>query len=75
MTFLGMAAALAAASLLGFVVGRRSVSKAPSWNHRTSRSALAKQALSLVTLLAAGELQRAVGRGVAATPRRVRTRR
>ena len=60
MTFLGVMIALLAAMAVGYVVGRRSASKTPTWSQRTSRAALGSQALSLVALLAASQLQRSI---------------
>ncbi len=62
MTFLGVTIALLAAMAFGYVVGRRSGAKTPTWSQRTSRVALGRQTVALITLLAASQLQRSVGR-------------
>jgi hypothetical protein len=61
MTFLAVTLALVAALALGYVLGRRSVSRTPTWSQRTSRAALGRQTLSLLALVAASQLQRSVG--------------
>ncbi|MCG7597085.1 hypothetical protein [Mycobacterium sp. PSTR-4-N] len=61
---------MAATGLLGFYLGRRAASPRPSWRQRTRRPALARQAVSLVTLVAVSQLQRSVRGRV--TPRRGR---
>jgi hypothetical protein len=62
MAVLGVAAALVVAVCVGYVLGYRRGSRTPTWRQRTSRAALGRQALGLVALVAAGELQRGARR-------------
>lgn len=72
MTALGVLAALVAALCVGYVIGRRAGRKAPTWKQRTRRAALGRQAVGLIVLVAASQLQRTIGRRVPAiAPRRL----
>jgi hypothetical protein len=51
---------MAATGLFGYYLGRRSASRSKSWRQRTRRPALARQAVSLLTLVAVSQLQRNV---------------
>ncbi|MGP4058748.1 hypothetical protein ACTWP6_28640 [Mycobacterium sp. 4D054] len=67
MTLLAVAASLVAASLLatlcvGYRLGLRAARRTPTWRQRTSRVALARQALGLVALLAVSRLERSTRR-------------
>ena len=61
-TALGVAAALVAALCVGYLVGRRAGQRTPTWKQRTRRTALGRQAVGLIALVAASQLQRAVRR-------------
>ncbi|MBX7450999.1 hypothetical protein GR927_23710 [Mycolicibacterium sp. 3033] len=66
---------MAATGLLGYCLGRRSASRPPSWHQRTRRPALARQAVSLVTLVAVSQLQRSVQGRISPRRGRVPSRR
>jgi uncharacterized membrane protein YhiD involved in acid resistance len=69
MTALGVFAALVAALGIGYLLGYRRGSRTPSWRQRTSRVALGRQAVSLVALVAASQLQRTARRKLPLTRR------
>lgn len=73
MTALGMAIALLAAMLVGYVIGRRAAAKAPSWRQRTTRTALGRQAIGLVALATVSQLERTVQKKLGFTARRSRS--
>ena len=64
MTVLVVICLVAAAARIGYWFGRRAATSAPPWQERTRRSALARQAITLVLLVAASQLQRSVRRNV-----------
>jgi len=64
MTTLGLICGLAAGMWIGYRLGRRASAPAPSWQSRTRRSALGRQAITLVALVTASQLQRSVQRRV-----------
>ncbi|PRC46917.1 hypothetical protein C6A85_87635, partial [Mycobacterium sp. ITM-2017-0098] len=66
MTALGVFAAVVAALCIGYVLGRRAGQRAPTWKQRTRRTALGRQAVGLIALVAASQLQRAIGKRVPA---------
>lgn len=57
---LGVLAALVVALCIGYVLGRRAGRRSPTWKQRTRRSALGRQAVGLVVLVAASRLQRTI---------------
>ncbi|MDG4666069.1 hypothetical protein [Mycobacterium sp. 236(2023)] len=69
MTALGILVALTAALCIGYAVGYRRGSRTPTWRQRTSRAALGRQAVGLIAMVAASQLQRAARRKLPVTRR------
>jgi Kef-type K+ transport system membrane component KefB len=63
-TALGVLAAMVVALSIGYVIGRRAGRRGPTWKQRTRRRALGRQAVGLVVLVAASQLQRSIGKRV-----------
>ncbi|MEW5808326.1 MAG: hypothetical protein AB1925_02645 [Actinomycetota bacterium] len=53
---------MAATGLFGYYLGRRSPARSLSWRQRTTRPALARQAITLLALVALSQVQRSAGR-------------
>jgi hypothetical protein len=53
---------LAAAMWIGYRLGRRASAPAPTWRKRARRSALGQQAIALIVLMTASQIQRSVQR-------------
>ncbi|AFM18748.1 hypothetical protein Mycch_4025 [Mycolicibacterium chubuense NBB4] len=62
MTAVAVLLMVVAAAVIGYHVGRRAAVPSPTWRQRTRRSALGRQAIGLITLLAVGELERTMQR-------------
>ncbi|RZT25986.1 hypothetical protein EV589_1737 [Mycobacterium sp. BK558] len=60
---------MALSGLLGYLVGRRATRRAPTWQQRIQRPALARQAVTLMALVAASQLHRSAHRRVGARRR------
>ncbi len=58
MTMLAVTAALALATWVGYLCGRRAAAAPPSWRQRTSRIALGRRAVNLFLLIAARRVRR-----------------
>ncbi|MEZ0352326.1 hypothetical protein [Mycobacterium sp. pR1184] len=58
MAVLVLVGALAAATCVGYYLGRRASSSSPTWRQRTSRVAIGRLALSFVVLVAARRIRR-----------------
>ncbi len=67
MAALGVLAVVVAALCAGYVLGYRRGSRIPTWKQRTSRAALARQAVGLIALLAASRLQHSARRKLPTT--------
>ncbi len=63
---------MASTGVLGYRLGRRAGARTPTWRQRMQRRALARQAVTLVALLAAGRLERTARRRLPALPARWR---
>jgi hypothetical protein len=57
-TVIAAIAALATATSIGYYFGRRATSPRQSWRARTSRIALGRQAISLLAIFTARQIQR-----------------
>ncbi|MBI5338276.1 MAG: hypothetical protein HZB45_11405 [Mycolicibacterium rufum] len=60
---------MAMSGLLGYLVGRRATRRTPTWQQRIQRPALARQAVTLMALVAASQLHRSSHRRVGARRR------
>lgn len=62
MSAVGMVVLLMAALGVGYLAGRRSNPRVPTWQQRTSRTVLGRQALVLALLMAVSQVERSTQR-------------
>ena len=61
---------MVAASGVGYLAGRRANPRVPSWQQRTSRTVLGRQALALALLMAVSQVERSAQRRLRPMARR-----
>ncbi|WP_425005130.1 hypothetical protein [Mycolicibacterium sp. S3B2] len=70
MSAVGIVVLLVAALGVGYLVGRRSNPRVPTWQQRTSRTVLGRQALVLALLMAVSQVERSTQRRLRPAMRR-----
>lgn len=60
---------MTASGFMGYLLGRRTTRRAPTWQQRMRRPALARQTATLLALIAASQLQRSAHHRVGARRR------